>query len=258
MKTRTHRFLIILGTTLIIGGCLGLIANYFYQVCAITFTNVDYVNYRGADTTNLVTQSIVDTNDNLTKAKKTMNSNNLSTLLNTLVLLAGLLLNPILLKVLRKVNSFDQSNNTQHNEIINELKTFKTKRDIIIGLREILNHCLESCPDQLSKFINFEGELIISFATEMMESKFDFTSIQQIDVKIDSCIEDAQEYVSDLSPEFQKKFTEILEIGVNKFRVDIKEIVLDKVFNSKHNRFRMSCEQFMHNHLTSIIRIYNN
>lgn len=261
MTSRIYKILSVVGIVIMASGILGMLANYLNVLHNINLNGIDYINYRDVDSTYtnvLITQGLIDTNDNLVKTKETMDGNNLSIILNTAVLLAGIFLNPLLLKVLRKVTVFDKNNITDHNDIKRELKNYKTKNDIIIGLRDIIGHSLEAAPAELTKFINFEGEQVISFAQELMNSRFDYTVLPQIDVKLDTCMENAQEYVDDLSPEFQKKFIKFQVAATDEFRNKVKEIIMDEVFNSKHNRLRMTCEQYLYNHLTTIIKIHNN
>lgn len=220
--------------------------------------------YREADTTltALIKSELLETGRNAAKTQRSMEGTNTSLILATIGILAGLFFNPLLLKVLSKVKAVDEkvdkidaTNIEQHTILHNELKIVNTENKTLSNLNEILNHHLEIAPNELSAFIAHEGRRLLYFAEVTMNSKFDYSVIGAAKIKLDIAKKEGREEVKDRGADFKKLFIKLQCEGVDKLYVALTEIVLDQTYNSKHNRFRMACEQFLSVHLTGILDI---
>lgn len=227
----------------------------------------DFPVYRSSDSTltALIKNELIATGKNVAKTQRSMEGNNTSLILAFIGILAGLFLNPLILKVLSKVKTVDEkvdkieaTNAEQHAVIHNELKIYKTETKTLANLNEILGHHLEVAPVELSEFIAHEGRRLIYFADVAMNSKFDFSIVASSKVKLDIIKREGREEIKNLSSDFRKDYNKLQCFNYDRLYDDLSKIVYDQVYNSKSNRFRMVCEQVLNNHLTGILEIQRN
>jgi len=257
MKTITLNILIAL-SILIIASCItALIAITVNQQSEHIDYAPDFPVYRESDTTMnaLIKNEMIATGKNLAKTQRSMESNTVALLIAVVAILTGLFFNPLLLKILTKINTVDATNKEQHAVIHNELKIYRTENKTIGNLNEIVNHHLETAPNNLSSLIAHEGERLVYFASLVMNSKFDYSILRASKIQLDVAKEEAKNEVKNFPDNFKSSFITLQEKGVDKLSEALHELVSDETRNSKQNRFRMVCEQFLDAHLTGILDI---
>ena len=210
--------------------------------------------YRSADTTltALIKNELIEVGKNSAKTQRSMETNNTSFILLAITILTGLFFNPIVLKILRTVKDNKVDNDKHHALLFDEIKIFKTENKILSNLNEILSHHLETSSVELSTFIAHEGRRLIYFAEVVMNSKFDHSVLQSAKVKLDVFKQESRIEITDKSIDFKKKFIGLQCKGMDELYKGFSNIVYDDIRNSKHNRFRILCEQFLENHLAGI------
>lgn len=206
-------------------------------------------------TNSTINDTFLQGSKDLAKTRKKMEETNIALLLATIGILAGLFMNPLVLKVLKRIEEVDNNNKEQHNSIYKELKISRTESTTKQSIGEIISHHLEVAPSSISPFIAHEGKRMLDFASGIMNSKFDYTILAAAKIKLDVCKDEARLEIACLPKVFRTKFVKLQDKGVDKLYDDLTAIVTDQVYNSKHNRFRMICEQFIHSHLTGILEL---
>lgn len=222
--------------------------------------------YRESDTTelNLLKNELIDNGINTAKIQRSMEGTNTSLILSTIGIIAALLLNPLLFKVLAKVktldtkvDSMDITNKEEHATIHKELKAFKVENKTLANLDETLSHYLEITPTDISPFISHEARRLVYFVELVLNSKFDKSILPASKVKLDVIKAESRHEIKNRPAEFKKRFTELQDKDIDKLYTSLSDIVYDDVRNSKDSRFRMVCEQYLENHLSGILQIYN-
>lgn len=197
-----------------------------------------------------------NTNKNLQNTKTSMDNNTIALLTAVIAILTGLFFNPMLIKILAKINTVDTTNKTQHEAIHNELKIYKTENKTIANLNEIINHHLEIAPKDISSLIAHEGERLVYFASLVINSKFDYSILRSSKVQLDVARDEALAEIKGLPPEFIRKFIDLQCKSTSNLLGALHDLVSDEIRNSKQNRFRMVCEQYLDLHLNGIMDIY--
>jgi len=220
----------------------------------------DWPVYRSSDTTMsaLVTNELIQTGKNQAKQQRSMDTSLLMLIVSTIGIFATIIFNPKLAKIEAKIDKVDKENNEQHSVLQNDIRLGKIKDNIELSLSEILIHCLESSPEGIIRFVNFEGEQTLRFAREIMNGKFDHSAIIQARLKIDEYIAEGKDYAESFGKPFEIAFCKLQHETTSALYKGIKEIATDDAFNSKTNRFRILCEVFLYDHLRGIINIYIN
>ncbi len=229
---------------------------YLYATNQYINYNPNFPIYRGEDTNSLLKNELQEYGKNSAKTQRSMDASLLMLIISTCGIFATIIFNPKLTRIAGDLQKMDATNQEQHLTIHNELKILKTVNNIEIDLREILTHQLDRSPLGISRFINFEGENIIRFCHEVVNSKFDHTIVQNIDAKINSYSADAKKACESLPHAFCEAFKIIQKENTELAQKGIEEILYDKVYNSKHNRFRMLMMHVLNKHLSEIIEAY--
>lgn len=177
-------------------------------------------------------------------------------ILSTVGILAGVIFNPELSKIKTKIDNYQNENRQQHIELGKDIRRIQTKFELETSLREIVDGILEITSDELSDFINKEGTIFIEFTKEIVNGAFTEACLPAIKTKLNRIKDDSNIESMGLGDDFYVAHLASQKACVDKLYAGIEETVMDDVFNSKHKRFRMLCEQFLHTHLTDSVRNY--
>lgn len=204
-----------------------------------------------------------DIKTELNKTEKTtenpltpMDTTLLLVVLSTIGILAGVIYNPKMIKLERKLDGYQAENRTQHDEIKESIKYLKMKHDLEISLREIVNGVIEITSGELSTFLDFEGNLFIDMVQEMIAGPLNVTALPMLHVKLDQAQLESRKRALELGEEFAKLHSISQQKFVAEMTHDIEETMKDEVFNTKYKRISMICERALHTHLTDSVRGY--
>jgi hypothetical protein len=195
--------------------------------------------------------------------KSPMDTTLLLLILSTVGILAGIWSNPKMKKLEEnqkdlsiKLDDYQIENRNQHKELKEDVKKVTVKADLETSLREIVEGVLETTSGDLSSFILFEGGLFINFAKEVSNGSFCPSALPSVRIKLNQIKEESVDRANWLGERFAKEHSNSQIRCVDKLYNGIEETLMDEMFNTKHKRFKMLCEQFLQTHLTDSVRSY--
>jgi len=215
--------------------------------------------YTYYDTDSLVNRSVL-TSDTSYKTRitteKNMNTDLFIMILTSLGVVAAIIFDPIKRETKSDIKGIKDDILLFKNDVNDKFKKLQVKQDLDSSLREIAEGVIEITSGELSGFINYESELFIKFSKEVICGSFNVAALPAIKTKLHGI-----KYESNLAArKFGEEFFELHHKSqsecVDKFYKGIEDTLMDDVFNTKHKRFRMLCEQFLHTHLTDSVKNY--
>ena len=207
------------------------------------------------------TEGVIDRGDeksDITKitTERHMNTDLIVIILTSLGVIAAIIFNPKMNKISYDVRDVKNDIKQFKDETNDKFKKLQVKQDLEASLREISEGVLEITSGELSGFINFESELFIGFAKEVINGSFNVGVLPSIKTKLHGIKYESNMMAKKFGEEFFELHHKSQLECVDKFYKGIEETLMDDVFNTKHKRFRMLCEQFMHGHLTDSVKNY--
>lgn len=235
-----------------------LIGIYAYNTKTLVTYEAPFELYRGEDTNVIIKNKIIEDSRNNVKQQRTMDSSLVMLIVSTAGILFTSLWNYKGLKkdMIKLFTGMDEKNTVAHDGMMLEIKRLKECDTMEIDLREVLADCIKSAPHGIQRFINFEAENNIKFCKEIVNSKFDHTSIKNIKSKIESYSLDAQNEAVLLPAGFRKDFLTIQLKNTSLAFEGIEKILYDEERNSKVHRFRQLMTRILNTHLNEIIDAY--
>lgn len=224
-----------------------------YEENEILINRLNRVHRSDGNETTIFKNSI---SEETIKLNKTMDSTLILAMLSTLGIVAGIVFNPKLTIINRKLDDFKNDATNQYNELKTTVKELVTDKDLERSLRDVVDDVVEVTRGELTAFIVDEGSSFITFAKEISSGSFNLSAAQSITAKANKLICDSNKRAERLGPEFAKAHRDSQSKLTKIFTKGVEETLADELFNSKHKRFRMLCENFLHTHLTDAVRAY--
>lgn len=194
--------------------------------------------------------------DNEHHEQRAMDTTIILMILSTIGIIATVYRNPQWEKLRALINNHHKENRTEHEQIVGVLKKLQFKYDLETSLQETVDDVLEITSGELSDFINDEGNMFKDFAKDVSNGGLYASSAAAIAHKAKMLSIESDKRALQVGDEFVKLHKKSQEHHVKVFVKGVEEVLMDEFFNSKQKRFRLFCEQFLHNHLTDSVRNY--
>lgn len=237
---------------------IGKILKNYFLVSSILLLmiglSIYYIRTERADNLKVIRNNIVV--DNESKEQKSMDITIILTILSTVGILAGVWKNPKVEKLTDIFKDFSRTNKADHDDIRSSIKKFQYNYDLDVILQETIDTVLELTSGELTTFIVDEGKRFKDFAKDVISGGLYASSTTAIMHKAKVLSMDSEKAALQLGDEFAKQHKKSQEYHVKIFAKGVNDVLMDEFFNSKQKRFRMFCEQFLHNHLTDSVRNY--